>query len=80
MIAKRFVGILLIVAGIVFCCGLIVFQYQHCVDMWSNTYKAQEYASAPNYFFAVSKGAIAISILGGGSLVTPGILLCRKQQ
>ncbi len=80
MITKRFVGILLILVGIVFCCGLIAHQYQHCVYMWNNEHKAQEFASALDYFFAVSKGAIAISILGGGFLVTPGILLCKKQR
>ena len=80
MITKRLVGILLIIVGIVFCCGLIAYQYQHCISMWSNTYKAQEYASALDYFFAVSKGAIAISILGGGALVISGILLRKKQS
>ena len=80
MNTKRIVGIALIATGILFCCGLMVFQYQHCVDMWSNTYKAQEYASALEYFFAVSKGAIAISILGGSVLVISGILLRKKQR
>ena len=80
MIAKRIFGILLIVLGVVWCCGLSIFQYQHCVDMWSNTYKALEYASALEYFFAVSKGALAISVLGGGFLAMPGVLLCKKQR
>ena len=79
MIAKRRVGILLIVVGIMFCCGLIAYQYQHCVYMWNNEHKAQMYASVLDYFFAVSKGAIAISTLGGGSMAFFGVLLCRKR-
>ena len=80
MITKRLVGILLIIVGIVFCCGLIAYQYQHCIYMWSNEHKAQEYASALDYFFAVSKGAIAISTICGGFLVLSGVHLFRKQQ
>ena len=77
MIAIRLVGILLIVVGIVFFCSLIAYQYQHCVYMWNYEDKAEAYASALDYFFAVSKGAIAIATLCGGLPAFVGILLCR---
>ena len=78
MIARRIIGILLILVGILFCFGLIAYQYQHCVYMYSNEDKAQEFASALDYFFAVSKGAIAIATLCGGPPAFFGVLLCRN--
>ena len=69
-------GTLLIVLGAAICFGLIAFQYQHCVNMWSTTYKGQEYATALEYFFAVSKGAILISVVAGSIPALSGIILC----
>ena len=81
MIARRIVGILFIAAGIAFCFGLLLYQYLHCVDMLSTyTSKAQEYASVMDYFFAVSEGAIIISVFGGAVLVTSGVILCKNQR
>ena len=79
MNVRRSIGIFLIAAGSLFCCGLLAFQYLHCADVWNNTHKGKEYASALAYFFEVSKGAMAIAMLVGGALALPGILLCKKR-
>lgn len=71
----RISGILLILLGIALCVYLIAGQYQHCAEIWNTTYKAQEYASALEYFFAVSKGAIFIGIAVGCIPVLAGSLL-----
>ena len=80
MSAKRILGIALIVAGIVFCFGLIYFQYLHCLDVWNNeSAKHLAYDSAMDYFFEVSMGAIIVAVFGGGALATIGSLLCKKK-
>ena len=76
----RIVGFLLIALGIGFCGGLILYQYLHCADFWQNSHKSAEYASALEYFFAVSKGAIIISLFGGAIPVIAGIHLLDKSR
>ena len=78
MKSKRFLGIILIVVGIAFCFGLLLYQYQHCVDIWSNSNKHNLYPTALDYFYEVSLGAIIISLFGGIVLVAEGIVLCAK--
>ena len=77
-IALRTIAVILIVLGIAFCIGFIAFQYFHCVDIWNTSHKSQEFASASEYFFAVSKGAILIALVGGSIPVIVGSLLLRK--
>ena len=78
---KRLAGTLLIVIGIVLCCGLTTYQYLHCAEMYHlEAYKTQMYDSVLDYFLEVSMGAIIISVLCGGVLVTSGILLRKKQM
>lgn len=79
MNCRKIAGITCVILGVVLCVGLITYQYIHCVDMWNNTYKNQEYASALEYFFEVSNGAIFISVVAGVILViTGGGLLGRS--
>ena len=78
MNGKKLAGIICIVLGISLCAGLIAFQYAHCVDMWSNTHKGQEYASALVYFFAVSKGAVCIAVMIGSVLLIEGGFLLKQ--
>lgn len=78
MKALRFIGFVLIVLGILLCIRIIYGQYVHCVEMWTTTHKGTEFKSALEYFFAVSKGAIAISLVGGAILSSTGILLIWK--
>ena len=79
MISSKHCGILLIVLGIVLCAGLITFQYLHCVDMWQSD-KTMLYDSATEYFFAVSTGAIIVSVLLGCVPVITGISLLSKKH
>ena len=72
MNSRKVAGIICSILGVVLCVGLITFQYNHCVDMWNNTYKNREYASAQEYFFEVSNGAIFISVVAGVILVMTG--------
>ena len=72
MNSRKVAGIICSILGVVLCVGLITFQYNHCVDMWNNTYKNREYASAQEYFFEVSNGAIFISVVAGVILVITG--------
>ncbi len=76
----RTAGVLLIALGIGFCGGLILYQYLHCADFWQNSYKSSQYASALEYFFAVSKGAIIISLFGGAIPVIAGIHLLARSR
>ena len=79
MNGRKVAGIICIILGVVLCVGLITYQYIHCVDMWNNTYKNQEYASVLEYFFEVSNGAIFVSAAAGVILViTGGGLLGRS--
>ena len=78
MKGRKIVGIICIILGIVFCVGLIASQYIHCVDMWNSTYKNQEYASALEYFFDVSTGAILISVAVGAILAIAGGWLWKR--
>jgi len=80
MNSRKVTGIICIVLGVILCVGLIAFQYNHCVNMWSNTHKGQEYASALEYFFAVSKGAICIAVIGGAIFMFEGIGLLRRAE
>ena len=72
MNCRKIAGITCVILGVVLCVGLITYQYIHCVDMWNNTYKNQEYASALEYFFEVSNGAIFISVAVGVAMVITG--------
>ncbi len=74
----RTVGTILIVLGIAFGVGLIGYQYLHCADMWNTEPKAGSFGSLPEYFFAVSGGAILFALCGGGILAIPGILRLKK--
>ena len=76
----RTAGVLLITLGIGFCGGLILYQYLHCADFWQNSHKSAQYASALEYFFAVSKGAIIISLFGGAIPVIAGIHLLVRSR
>ena len=80
MNSRKVAGIICIILGVVLCVGLITFQYNHCVDMWNNTYKNREYASALEYFFEVSSGAIFISIAAGAIPVIYGGWLLRQSE
>ena len=78
MNGRKLAGIVCILLGIALCAGLIASQYNHCVDMWKNTHKGQEYASALVYFFAVSKGAVWIAIILGATLLIEGGSLLKR--
>lgn len=78
MNGRKLAGIVCIVLGIALCAGLIAFQYHHCLDMWNNTHKGQEYASALVYFFAVSKGAVCIAVIIGSVLLVEGGSLLKQ--
>ena len=80
MNSRKVAGVICIILGIVLCVGLITFQYNHCVEMWNNTYKNQEYASAMEYFLEVSNGAIFISIAVGVIPVITGGWLLRQSE
>ena len=80
MNGKKLAGIICIVLGIALSAGLIAFQYNHCVDMWSNTHKGQEYASALDYFWEVSNGAIFISIVILVISAVAGASLLRQSE
>ena len=77
---RKLAGIVCIISGIALCAGLIAFQYGHCVDMWSNTHKGQEYASALVYFFSVSKGAVFIAVILGTVLLIEGGALLKQES
>ena len=78
MNGRKLAGITCIVLGIALCAGLIAFQYHHCVDMWRNTPKGQEYTSALVYFFSVSKGAVCIAVIIGSVLLIEGGSLLKQ--
>jgi len=72
---RRFVGVFLIVIGIVLCCGIIAYQYHHCSTMYyTEVYKTQMYDSLLDYFLEVSTGPIFLSIFCVGVFMTSGIL------
>ncbi len=80
MNGRKAAGIICIILGVILCVGLIAFQYNHCVDMWNNSYKKQEYTSAMEYFLEVSNGAIFISVEAGVILVITGGWLLRQSE
>ena len=69
---RKKAGIISVILGVVLCAGLITYQYAHCIDMWKNTHKQQEFVSALEYFLEVSGGAIFISVVAGAVLVITG--------
>ena len=79
MKVKKAIAICLILIGIALALTLIIAQHVHCVDMWTYEGKSLTHETPMDYFFAVSKGAILIALLGGSIPAVIGILLMRKK-
>lgn len=80
MSKRKLTGISIVVLGIVLAAALLAFQYAHCVHMWTNECKADEFRTAVDYFFEVSTGAVMISALIALFAAYFGIYLCCSQK
>ena len=73
-------GRILIVLGIVLFLGLVIFQLVHCVDMWYDEGKRNNFDAFLQYFFSFSKGALLIGSIAGMVPSLLGFFLCKKSE
>ena len=75
----KLIGILLICVGIILAFALISLQVLHCYEMWTTEFKADHFNSFLEHFFAVSKGAILVSLFIGVIPTVAGVVFYRKK-
>ena len=82
MTFRKILGIVLILVGIAFCVFMIATQYNHCSERWSSNIdgKADQFATADEFFWAVSKGAVLIAVFGGFFLAAAGIAVLASSS
>ncbi len=75
----KLIGILLICIGVTIGFALIFLQVLHCYGMWTSEFKFSHFNSFWEYFFAVSKGAILVSLFIGVIPTVAGVVFYRKK-
>ena len=70
----RILSLVLMLLGLMCCITILTIQFLHCNEVVNTEFKGNEY-SVFEYFFKVSKGAIALAISSGIIFVSAGLFL-----